>query len=1152
MTDLLTPTAIQLFVSNRYDRLYKHLHQQLFNTPSTQAASAQAAFAQRFIVTSNPALYRLLTLKLARDPTRKIAMGFQRLAKELLCVKCGQWFAARDRDVNVRPFPHHLQLVFSIEKALEALLTHREDEALCSLFSDLSLNASDTQRRVRLLSESVATLFMDYGSYGADLFETWEHSPHPHAKWQKCLWDSLFGPNGSWHVPYQLLNLLDFSTCLAPKQLQLHLFCHTDLSLLEQTLLQALSLHRSVYIYQLSPTRMYWEDLLSPRAQLHLREAWEKRGVALEELKQATELLQEPNPLLSRLGQALHLRDHQISARVLERHEDYAIPEALLDIPSYAKWCDHSIEAEAPDRETETETSDQGPSLLQALQGDLLLLRRPNAAEPMVFSSKDRSIQLHAAPTPMREVEVIYKAILERLNNAPALQSGAIALYVVDLPAYLPFLRACFESQDSPLKVEYLQLPLQVQSPYIQAFLTLVQLVKERFSARRLLHLLDSPFVHTAAEITSQELKLLRGYIQQAPIYWGETTEAREAFLQKSACHSPLVQRDGVGTWRHGITQLFVDLVMGTQLQESSAMTFSEAPLMEKWLLWFHALQRDIDQLKGPEEHTLAEWSDLLRQLTNRYLSVLDSHQERDLLFERLDVLEGISDSILGSFSFSSILPRLEWLLHQPKRIHHEVEESTVTLSPLGVHRILPARIIGLIGLEEGAFPRKRHESPLDLLRGNRDSERRPKASDQERALLLEALLSAQETLLISYCSTSPHDGKIQDVAKPVVELIDELNKSYVIDQQPAGAFITHHHPLKPYDPRYFSPAHRLSNPAKRDYTLSLLYAGQSSLEREEKEEGEKEKLGESATSWSLRQLHLAAQDPCALYLKEQLNITLLDPSSRIAEEEEPFEVASKTRYRLQDRALNGCLESVLGRANSRGELPYGLFGTLTTRQIHSEVHSRKQRLKQYQLESNPLSLMLHPTCLTPNFDEAIGWQLPALTLAHPEKGLITLTGKLEAFSAKGFLTHGTGTLEERAASWPLYLTFLLLRPELEKLLDCTIEPSCLFLGKEQRFTAPFESTSSIETALLHFIHYAEKARKQCAPLHKDWLVPLLKGDPTRAADMMEAALEETQSAWRYRHILWARKQRGDSGSDLHSWLQEWVTPLQQAYAPLL
>ena len=49
------------------------------------------------------------------------------------------------------------------------------------------------------------------------------------------------------------------------------------------------------------------------------------------------------------------------------------------------------------------------------------------------------------APTPMREVEVIYQAILELMDKQPALKSGDIAIYVVDLPRYLPFLRACFD-----------------------------------------------------------------------------------------------------------------------------------------------------------------------------------------------------------------------------------------------------------------------------------------------------------------------------------------------------------------------------------------------------------------------------------------------------------------------------------------------------------------------------------------------------------------------------------------------------------------------------------------------------------------------------------------------------------------------------------
>lgn len=1141
-----TPSAIQLFVSNRYERLYTHLRNQLFNLSSygtnSPLSPCAAAFTQRLIITPTPALYHFIMKQLAADPLCKIAMGLERLAKESLLVKCGQWFAPRDHNTSVRPFPHYLELVFSLEKALKELLAHSEDTAFCALFSDLSPHTMDTQRRLRLLSESVATLFLDYSRYGADLFETWENSIHPHAKWQKTLWDALFGPTGSWHVAYQLPHLLDFSQCLAPKQMQLHLFCHTDLSLLEQTLLQALSLHLPVYIYQLSPTRMFWEDLLSPRAQLRLRESWEKRNIALGELKQATELLQEPSPLLSRLGAALHLREHQLSERVLERHEDYAIPRSLFNLPDYATCCDNSIAIEE-------ETPAKIPTLLQALQGDLLLLRKPSSAEPILFSPQDLSIQLHAAPTPMREVEVMYTAILQLLHHHPTLESGQITLYAVDLPRYLPFLRACFEQENSPFKIEYLELPLHLQSPLTQSFLQLVHLTKGRFSARDLLSLLDNPHIQTAADINAQELKRLRRYIQQAPIYWGETQQAREAFLQKSNCHTPLVERDGVGTWQQGMTQLFIDLVMGTRDQEHPAIPFSEAPLIEKWLLWLNRLQADIQQLKRTEEHTLSEWSEQLVSLAACYIAPLDSHQEWELLLERLSVLSSFSAHAQlsqATFAFSSILPRLDWLFQQPKCASHMVEESMASVAPLAVHHLVPARIIGLLGLEEGAFPRKRRESPLDLLRGNLSSEYRPKTSDQERALVLQALLSAQEALLISYCSTNPHDGKSQGVAEPIAQLVEELNCGYRIDSKPAGTFITRHHPMHGYDPRYFHADSLLSNPIKRDYKLALLYG----KTREPDPPSTRKEAIHPVKNWSLRHLQLAAQDPCALYLKEQLGITLLDPTRHCIYEEEPFEVAVKARYRLQDRALEGCVDSVLQRAKTRGELPYGLFGALTSQQIRSEVHNTQARLKDYQLENAPWTLTLHPTCLLPTYDQTVGWQLPAYTLHHSQHGPIMITGTLEEISPKGLLAYGTGDLEERAASWPLYLTFLLLRPQLETLLQNTIEPTLLFLGKKQHFTSSLTSRESLETALMHFMHYAEKTRHHCAPIHKDWLAPMLQGDLTRATLMMETALAETRNASRYRHILWALKT--SRNKNLHASLEEWLPFVQNAYAGAL
>lgn len=1141
-------SGIQLFVSNRYEKLYRHLHNQLFDaqTPidlENETPSCLTAFTQRLVVTPTPALYRHVASQIASQEIGNIAMGFDYLPKESLLVKCGQWFAPRHREAPVKPFPHYLELVFALEKELENLLQSSQDEAFLSLFSKPTSHVSSTQRRLRLLSESLATLFIDYGRYGADLFTTWNASTHSHAKWQKILWDRFFGEDGTWHAPYFLLNLLDFGKCIAPKDMQLHLFCHTDLSLLEQTLLQALSLHRSVCIYQLSPTRMYWEDLLSPRSQLRLREKWEKQGVALEELKQATSLLQEPSPLLSRLGQALHLRNEQLSTRVLDRHEEYVLPHALANLSTYAQWCDDSIEID-------TSQQSSSPTLLEALQGDLLLLRKPEDHEHIELCLKDRSIQLHAAPTMMREVEVIYNSLLELIDKR-CLSSHDIALYVVDLPRYLPFLQACFEKTSSPLKLDYLELPFDTHASSAQAFLMLLRLANSTFSARDVLNLLENPSIQAIADINSAELKLLRRYIQQAPIYWGQSIQAQEAFLQKAACETPLAQQSGVGTWQQGMTQLFVDLVMGTELKESCAMTFSESILMEKWLCWFHLLQTAIEQLQSTTKLTLAAWTEYLKLLATRFLAPLDE-EEHATFFERINVLATLSSAQNADhlLSFDSILPRIEWLLHQPKPFYAKTEGSIASLSPLGVNKMTPARIIGLIGLEEGAFPRKRRESPLDLLRGNLESEIRPKTSDQERALLLQALLSAKEALVISYCCTSPHDGKIQGPAGPVNELIDELNKGYVINSQKAGDFITHHHPMHGYDVRYFSEGQKLSNSSKRDYQLAQMMSGHKTPLQPAHVTLDTPSTvkQENPTSWSLRQLIAAAQDPCSLYLKEQLNIVMLDPVRHCAPEEEPFEVISKSKYVIQERALKGCLDSVLERAKNRGELPYGLFGSLLSEQVRGEITHRQKSVKQYAIQNALHKILLHPNCHEPFFNEDT-WQLPAYLLSS-ESSNITLTGNLEGISSEGILISGTGTLEEKAVNWPLFLVFLLLRPQLEKILNTSIAPECLFLGKQSRFTTSLSSEESIQTALRAFLRYAEKTRMTCAPVHKDWLAPLLQKDLDRAVKIMEGALEDPDLAWRYRHILWGYKQR--TCKNLHAWLEEWVDPLAEGYAPLL
>ena len=116
--------------------------------------------------------------------------------------------------------------------------------------------------------------------------------------------------------------------------------------------------------------------------------------------------------------------------------------------------------------------------------------------------------------------------------------------------------------------------------------------------------------------------------------------------------------------------------------------------------------------------------------------------------------------------------------------------------------RSVPHRVVCLLGLDDGEFPRR---SPRDgddvVLRdphvGDRD------ARTEDRQLLLDALMAATERLIVTYTGNDERTNLRRPPAVPVGELLDVIDRTA---GEGARERVLVAHPLQPFDPRNFAP----------------------------------------------------------------------------------------------------------------------------------------------------------------------------------------------------------------------------------------------------------------------------------------------------------------------------------------------------------
>ena len=117
--------------------------------------------------------------------------------------------------------------------------------------------------------------------------------------------------------------------------------------------------------------------------------------------------------------------------------------------------------------------------------------------------------------------------------------------------------------------------------------------------------------------------------------------------------------------------------------------------------------------------------------------------------------------------------------------------------------RSIPFKVIGLLGMDDDAYPRPTRSLGFDLLAKNPQPGDRSRRND-DRYLFLEVLLSARERLHISYVGQSIQDNSPRPPSVLVSELLDYLEAGYSISGKEIRGQIIRRHRLQAFSPEYF------------------------------------------------------------------------------------------------------------------------------------------------------------------------------------------------------------------------------------------------------------------------------------------------------------------------------------------------------------
>lgn len=568
---------------------------------------------------------------------------------------------------------------------------------------------------------------------------------------------------------------------------RLSLFGHTRLARTELQLLEALGAHREVHLWLPQPSGVLWRAL-APEV---------TAGVVAREDDASARVV--AHPLLASLG-----RDTRELRRAL------------------AGTADHDTDHDT-DHDAQHDTDDDaGPAggapgtVLGWLQADLRADRVPDSERraARVPRPGDRSLQVHACHGRARQVEVLREVLVGLLADDETLEPRDILVMCPDIETFAPLVSAGFGlgevAPSAPsgqgevthpahrLRVRLADRALTSTNPLLAVAVRLVELAGGRVTASEVLDLVGTPAVRRRFGLGDDDLDRIGRWVAEAGVRWGLDAPSRARFSMSDFPQN---------TWRVGLDRVLLGVAMSgedhrtlgvglplddvgsneidlagrlAELLHRLASTLEALGRAEAACTWMRVLGEGVLGLVEVEGDEAWQVPQLERELAR----VAAAGAEREVPLRLADVRALLQSRLAG----------------RPTRANFRTGTLTVcTMTPM---RSVPHRVVCLVGLDDGVFPRQVSLDGDDVLArrpltGERD------ARSEDRQLLLDALLAATEHVVITYTGANEHSGAPRPPAVPLGEVLDAVDRTCA---EPLRQRVLVRHPLQPHDARNLVP----------------------------------------------------------------------------------------------------------------------------------------------------------------------------------------------------------------------------------------------------------------------------------------------------------------------------------------------------------
>ena len=884
-------------------------------------------------------------------------------------------------------------LRWEIFRILPSLMDQPEFDGLRAYIDSLATRSGRSEREQSLfqVSEILADNFDAYQNYRSDWVAAWERdeplaekvgeslnaSTQQEEAWQRKIWQALypqFSPSDRHHRASRLRELeavlseSKFERALLPERI--FVFGMAAIPVQWLNVFLALGRHIDVHFLFQNPCQYYWGDTLTERQNLLYQQRLVKTGEgAIQALSEFENY--ESHPLLASLG--------EVGKNYLGALYRYDEQDGLSEFAASLY---------------ETNTSG---SALAHIQNGLLEGRVECGNTDISYLEADRSIRIARCHSRLREVEALRDYVLDVMEQDASFTLRDFIVMAPDIQQYAPFIDAVFgapiESQNGGETRLFYGLSDHAQKqeqPIIEQFLAVLQLDKKRLTVDEIFDLLSLDAVRARFELDSERLAFARKLVESLNIRWGVDESHRDALIGSTNTGES-------NTWLFGLKRALQSYLIGAP--DDLDAGFIEFPLRgSEQHAVLGVLLRVVDLIESNaialrSSVSVADWAVRVQQVWHSWFDMNELDESlRQLVDKSLDALieqvtvSGFDQEVPFSIVFEVLQAELE-----KEKVSQRFLSGRINFCNLMPMRTVPFKAVCLLGMNEGAYPRHDLTQSFDLISqyparlGDRSRRR------DDRYMFLEAVLSAEDRLYISYKGFDPKDNSELFPSVLLSEFQELCVRSFTDRSREAEKGLlnawTLEHRLQPFHAAYFNascseysalpqsfanewyPLHALKNADEQhpadDAELML---GQADLfeqpsqkaSQKESEVTQVQAIFEWPEHLELADWERAFANPLAFYYSSQLgikNARYID----VLESEEPFALDNLQTYKLARQMCDvwfrdQSLDDFIQKHALLGELPQEPVAHTSVEELSAGYSGFCERIAPL-LDAQPLNL---------------------------------------------------------------------------------------------------------------------------------------------------------------------------------------------------